>query len=174
MPLPNHVLNAIHSICLQWFDPKPDSWAWRSNRGLFSMESAHSFLHQKTSSWPLDDWTWVWKIQGHPRGHHFFWLLLQNRLSTKSFLFHRQNLLGQSLPFRLFEEELVNLIMSFVLILRLRRLGSALASMGLPFPPSALTVPFGSSLIVATGPSTLLVLFLTVFSLPFAHYYKME
>jgi hypothetical protein len=64
-----------------------DKWRCIASSNLFSSQKAYSHLIGNQPTHPL--FSWLWKSKCQPKHKVFFWLLLKNRLNTRSFLRRR-------------------------------------------------------------------------------------
>jgi hypothetical protein len=64
-----------------------DKWRCNASSNLFSSQKVYSHLIGNQQSHPL--FSWLWRSKCQPKHKVFFWLLLKNRLNTRSFLRRR-------------------------------------------------------------------------------------
>jgi hypothetical protein len=64
-----------------------DKWLCNGSSSLFSSQKAYSYM--SGNQWTHPIFSWLWKTKYQPKHKVFFWLLLKNRLNTRSLLIHR-------------------------------------------------------------------------------------
>jgi hypothetical protein len=64
-----------------------DKWLCNASSSLFSSQKAYSHMAGNQSTYPI--FSWLWKSKCQPKHKVFFWLLLKDRLNTRSFLRQR-------------------------------------------------------------------------------------
>jgi hypothetical protein len=65
-----------------------DSWfyIW----GCFTFTSKKAYQHLLGASWAAPIFKWIWRSSCQPKHKVFFWLLIQDRLSSRNILRRRQ------------------------------------------------------------------------------------
>jgi hypothetical protein len=64
-----------------------DKWFCNGSSSLFSSQKAYTHMSGNQGTHSI--FSWLWKIKCQPKHKVFFWLLLKDRLNTRSFLRHR-------------------------------------------------------------------------------------
>jgi hypothetical protein len=64
-----------------------DKWLCNASSSLFSSQKAYSHMTGNQLTHPI--FSWLWKSKCQPKHKVFFWLLLKDRLNTRSFLRQR-------------------------------------------------------------------------------------
>jgi len=74
---------------LQNFDPSTSSDTWYYIWGSPNFTSKKAYRHLLGSSWTAPIFKWIWQSSCEPKHKVFFWLLFQDRLSTRNILRRR-------------------------------------------------------------------------------------
>jgi hypothetical protein len=68
-----------------------DRWLCTGTSSLFTSHKA--YVHMAGDEWTHPIYFWIWRTKCQPKHKVFFWLLIKNRLNTRSFLRRRSMLL---------------------------------------------------------------------------------